>query len=75
MKKIGIKLADGSFFSVLEEGTPETKNLNLTTANNNQTCVMVDLFRSESGSMDDAEYIDTLCGCLWCYGRLGAYRF
>lgn len=60
MKKIGIKLADGSFFPVLEEGTPETKNLNLTTANNNQTCVMVDLFRSESGSMDDAEYIDTL---------------
>lgn len=60
MKKIGIKLADGSFFPVMEEGTPETKNLNLTTANNNQTCVMVDLFRSETGTMDDAEYIDTL---------------
>lgn len=60
MKKIGIKLADGSFFPVMEEGNPETKNLNLTTANNNQTCVMVDLFRSESGTMDDAEYIDTL---------------
>lgn len=60
MKKIGIKLADGTFYAVLEEGKPETKTLNLTTANNNQTCVMVDMFRSESGVLDDAEYIDTL---------------
>lgn len=60
MKTIGIKLADGSFFPVMEEGSAQTKNLELTTANNNQTCVMVDLYRSESGSMEDAEYIDTL---------------
>lgn len=60
MKTIGIKLADGSFFPVMEEGSNQSKQLELTTANNNQTCVMVDLYRSETSSMDDAEYIDTL---------------
>lgn len=60
MKTIGIKLADGSFFPVLEEDTPSEKSLELTTAHNNQTKVMVDLYRSESCSMDDAEYVDSL---------------
>ncbi len=60
MKTIGIKLADGSFFPVLQEGHPDQKKLELTTAHNNQTRVMVDLYRSEEGSMDDAEYVDTL---------------
>lgn len=60
MKTIGIKLADGSFFPVLKEGHPDQKKLELTTAHNNQTRVMVDLYRSEEGSMDDAEYVDTL---------------
>lgn len=60
MKTIGIKLADGSFFPVLQEGQPDQKKLELTTAHNNQTRVMVDLYRSEEGSMDDAEYVDTL---------------
>ena len=60
MKTIGIKLADGSFFPVMEEGSAQTKKLQLTTAHNNQTRVMVDLYRSATGSMDDAEYIDTL---------------
>jgi nucleoid-associated protein YgaU len=60
MKTIGIKLADGTFFPVMEEGSAQTKKLQLTTAHNNQTRVMVDLYRSATGSMDDAEYIDTL---------------
>ena len=60
MKTIGIKLADGSFFPVLKEGKPEQKKLELTTAHNNQTRVMVDLYRSKTASMDDAEYVDTL---------------
>ncbi len=60
MKTIGIKLADGSFFPVMEEGSAQTKKLQLTTAHNDQTRVMVDLYRSATGSMDDAEYIDTL---------------
>ena len=60
MKTIGIKLADGSFYPVLQEGTPEKKQLNLTTAKDNQTTVQVDLYRSETSSMEDAEYVDTL---------------
>jgi len=60
MRTIGIKLADGSFYPIMEEGAAQKKTLELTTAHNNQTCVMVDLYRSKNCTMDDAEYIDTL---------------
>ena len=60
MKTIGIKLADGSFYPVLEDNKPSEKRLELTTAHNNQTKVMVDLYRSATCSMDDAEYVDSL---------------
>ena len=60
MKTIGIKLADGSFYPVLEEDTPAEKVLELTTAHNNQTKVMVDLYRSRNCTMEDAEYVDSL---------------
>ena len=60
MKTIGIKLADGTFYPVLEEGTPKKRMLDLTTAKDNQTKVQIDLYRSENGTMKDAEYVDTL---------------
>ena len=60
MKTIGIKLADGSFYPVLDEGKPSQKSLDLTTAHNNQTKIMVDLYRSANCTMDDAEYVDSL---------------
>lgn len=60
MKTIGIKLADGTFYPVLEEDTPKKRMLDLTTAKDGQTKVQIDLYRSESGSMADAEYVDTL---------------
>ncbi|MBP5156436.1 MAG: LysM peptidoglycan-binding domain-containing protein [Treponema sp.] len=60
MDKIGIKLADGSFYPILEDGKPEKKNISLTTVKDDQTTVHVDLFRSPSGTMKDAQYIDTL---------------
>lgn len=60
MKTIGIKLADGSFYPLLEEGKPSKKSINLTTVQDNQTIVHVDVYRSETGTMEDAEYIDTL---------------
>lgn len=60
MKTIGIKLADGTFYPILEEGTPKKRMLDLTTAKDNQSKVQIDLYRSESGTMDDAEYVDTL---------------
>lgn len=60
MKKIGIKLADGSFYPILEEGSATKKKLNVTTVKDNQTTVKVGLYSSENSSMEDAEYIDTL---------------
>ena len=58
--KIGIKLADGSFYPIMEEGKPCRKNLGLTTVKDNQTRVLVDLYRSKTGTMEDAEYVDSL---------------
>src|SRR5574344_2241498 len=60
MKHISIKLANGSFYPILEEGKPEKKLLDLTTVQDNQTTVQIDLYRSENDSMEDAEYVDTL---------------
>ena len=60
MKTIGIKLADGSFYPILEEGTAKTYQLDLTTVKDGQTKDQIDLYRSESGSMEDAQYVDTL---------------
>ena len=60
MKKIGIKLADGAFFPILEEGQPDKKKINLTTVKDNQTTVQVSLYASDSSSMEDAILIDTL---------------
>ena len=60
MKTIDIKLADGSFYPILEEGTAKTYQLDLTTVKDGQTKVQIDLYRSESGSMEDAQYVDTL---------------
>ena len=60
MKMIGIKLADGSFYPLLEEGVPAKKTLDLTTARDNQTAIVVDLYRSETNSMEGAEYAATL---------------
>ncbi len=60
MEAIGIKLADGSFYPILEYGKPQKKNLALTTVKDNQTTVHVDLYRSSTASMADAQYVDTL---------------
>lgn len=60
MKMIGIKLADGSFYPLLEEGVSAKKTLDLTTARDNQTAIVVDLYRSETNSMEGAEYAATL---------------
>ena len=60
MKQIGIKLADGSFYPILEDGQPASKKLGLTTVMDNQSRVVVDLYRSDTGTMEDAEYIDSL---------------
>ena len=60
MKYIGIKLADGSFYPILEKGKSDKKTLDLTTVTDNQTTVQVDLYGSDTGTMEGAEYVDTL---------------
>lgn len=60
MKSIGIKLADGSFYPIIREGSEETKTLDVTTVKDNQTTVQIDLYSSESDSMADAQYVDSL---------------
>lgn len=60
MKAIGIKLADGTFYPLLEEGSPEKKTIDLTTVMDNQTKVQVDVYRTETGTLENAEYVDTL---------------
>jgi len=57
---IGIKIADGSFYPILEEGKPGEKKLEVTTVRDDQTTVQINLYRSESGKMEDADYVDTL---------------
>lgn len=47
MKEIGIKLADGSFYPIMEDGVPCKKNLVLTTVKDNQTRVVVDVYRTK----------------------------
>jgi nucleoid-associated protein YgaU len=56
--EIGIKLADGSFYSVLEEDFTGRKKLVVTTSRDNQDSVQIDLYR---GSEEGAEaFLGTL---------------
>ncbi|MDR2803360.1 MAG: LysM peptidoglycan-binding domain-containing protein [Treponema sp.] len=57
---IGIKVADGAFFPIVEENVAARKRLVLTTANDAQTSVQIDFYRSSSASMSEAAYIGTL---------------
>lgn len=50
--EIGVKLADGSFYSVLEEDFTGRKKLVVTTSRDNQDSVQIDLYR---GSLEGAE--------------------
>lgn len=61
---IGIKLADGSFYPILDESSKSAKQLVLTTVKDDQSNVKIDLYRSseDQALMDDAEeeYIGSL---------------
>ena len=57
---IGIKIANGDFYPIIEENSPRKKRLVLTTAHDDQENVQIDLFRSLSKSMLDAQYIGSL---------------
>jgi len=57
---IGIKVANGDFYPIVDENSPVKKRLVLTTVHDSQDSVQIDLFRSISKSMLDAQYIGSL---------------
>jgi len=58
--KIGIKIANGEFYPIMEENSLTKKRLILTTVHDNQPSVQIDLYRSAEGIMKDAQYIGSL---------------
>jgi hypothetical protein len=57
---IGIKIADGSYYPILEHGYTGTKKLTVTTAKDNQDKVQIDLYSGAAPSQAPARYIGTL---------------
>ena len=57
---IGLKIANGEFYSILEENSQVKKRLVLTTVHNNQQSAQIDLYRSYTQTMADALYIGSL---------------
>ncbi len=57
---IGIKIADGSYYPVLEEGFTGKKKLTLTTVKDNQNKVQIDLYRGDGQTLEKAQYIGSL---------------
>jgi hypothetical protein len=57
---IGIKIANGDFYPIIGENSPVKKRLVLTTVHDRQSNVQIDLYRSISKSMLDAQYIGSL---------------
>ena len=57
---IGIKIANGEFYPILAQNTAANKRLVLTTANDGQKSVQIDLYKSDNKSIKDAVYIGTL---------------
>jgi hypothetical protein len=58
--QIGVKLADGSFYPVLEQEFTGRKKLVVTTAQDNQDTVQIDLFRSQEGQAEQSGYLGSL---------------
>jgi nucleoid-associated protein YgaU len=57
---IGIKIADGSYYPVLEEDFTGSKRLTLTTVKDGQDRVQIDLYRGEGHTLGHAQYVGSL---------------
>ncbi|MGO9309776.1 MAG: LysM peptidoglycan-binding domain-containing protein [Spirochaetia bacterium] len=57
---IGIKVADGSYYPVIEADFRGTRKLVLTTSKDNQKKVQVDLYRGNGSSISEARYIGSV---------------
>ncbi|MGO8693620.1 MAG: Hsp70 family protein [Rectinemataceae bacterium] len=60
MDKIGLKLANGKFYPVLEDGSVARKRLIVTTVQDGQRSVQIDLYRGSGETVAGAEYIGSL---------------
>ena len=58
--KIGLKLANGEFYPVLEDGASARKRLVVTTVQDGQRSVQIDLYRGAGPTIIDAAYIGSL---------------
>lgn len=57
---IGIKIANRSYFPIIAEKPEQRKRLVLTTVNDNQTSVQIDLYRGDGKDLENALYIGSL---------------
>jgi hypothetical protein len=57
---IGIKVANGEFYPIMEENSPVKKRLVLTTVHDNQKSAQIDLYNSFAKTMTDALYVGSL---------------
>jgi hypothetical protein len=57
---IGIKVANGEFYPIMEENSPVKRRLVLTTVHDNQKSVQIDLYNSFAKTMADALYVGSL---------------
>jgi nucleoid-associated protein YgaU len=60
MSKIGLKLANGEFYPVLEEGSVSRKRLVVTTVQDGQRSVQIDIYRGIGPTVAGAEYAGSL---------------
>jgi hypothetical protein len=60
MAKIGIKLADGKFYPILDEYGSTGKKLVLTTVGDGQTSAQIDFYRNGKATANGMDYIGTL---------------
>jgi hypothetical protein len=57
---VGIKIANGEFYSIVEENANARKRLILTTVHDDQESMQIDLYRSQLQSMTDSQYIGSI---------------
>ena len=57
---IGIKIADGSFYPIVERDSGRWKRVILTTVKDEQTNVQIDLYEGEGEDIESAKYVGSL---------------
>ncbi|HPE36420.1 MAG TPA: Hsp70 family protein [Spirochaetales bacterium] len=60
MAQIGIRLADGQFYPILDEGEGGKKRLVVTTVKDEQTSVQIDVYKGTEDILEDRTYVGSL---------------